>query len=153
MATRKLKELLDNENIPYEVIRHSPAYTAHEIAQSAHVPGKILAKTIIVKNSKGQMCMIVMSAKDKINFQHLERALSGDHLELATEREFQDKFPECEIGAMPPFGNLYNMDVYVDENLTHDNELVFNAGSHSELIRMNYQDYNRLVRPKVLQAA
>src|ERR1700722_13479971 len=152
MATHKLKEFLNNQKVKYEIIKHSPAYTAHEIAQSAHIPGKILAKTIIIKNSKGQMCMVVMSAKDKINFAHLEKALAGEHCELASEREFKDKFPGCEVGAMPPFGNLYNMDVYIDDTLANDSELVFNAGSHTELIRMNFQDYNRLVHPRVLHA-
>jgi len=152
MPVKKLKQFLNEKKVKYVNIKHSPAYTAHEIAQSAHIPGKDLAKTVIVK-SGDQLSMVIMSANNKINFPTLANQIGVSDLELATERDFQDKFPGCEIGAMPPFGNLYDMDVYVDENLTKDDEIAFNAGSHSELIKLAYKDFNNLVHPKMLHAA
>ena len=150
MPATKLKEFLDSNNIKYVNIKHSPAYTAHEIAQSAHVAGKELAKTVIIKMANDKMAMVVMTANDKINFDHLEQALGAGRVELASEREFQDKFPGCEVGAMPPFGNLYDMDGYVDKKLSQDDQIAFNAGSHSELIRLSYNDFSKLVNPQVL---
>lgn len=152
MPAQKLKIFLDENNVKYVSIKHSPAYTAHEVAQSAHIPGDKIAKTVIVKTNSGDMVMVVMTANDKINFQHLETALAGGRVELASEREFQDKFPGCEVGAMPPFGNLFDMDVYVDDKLSQGNEIAFNAGNHAELIRMDYKDFERLVHPKPLHA-
>lgn len=150
MPANKLKTYLDENNVKYVNIKHSPAYTAHEVAQSAHIAGKELAKTVIIKLGGDKMAMVVTTANDKINFDRLEKALGGGRVELASEREFQDKFPGCEVGAMSPFGNLYNMEVYVDKNLTNDTEIAFNAGSHSELIRLLYSDFSKLVKPNVL---
>ncbi len=152
MPAKKLKEFLDKESVKYVNIKHSPAYTAHEIAQSAHIPGKELAKTVIIKVD-GKMAMVVISANDKVNFDKLEQAIGSGGIELATEREFQDEFPGCEVGAMPPFGNLFDMDVYIDEKLTHSDDIAFNAGTHSELVRMTYGDYAKIVNPTVLTAA
>lgn len=150
MPAKQLKVFLNSNKVKYVNIKHSPAYTALEIAQSAHISGDELAKTVIVKTNDGTMSMIVMSANDKINFDHLEQVIGDGPLELATEEEFQNKFPGCEVGAMPPFGNLYKMKVFIDDKLTHDENIAFNAGSHSELVRMTYKDYERLVQPQVL---
>ena len=147
MPAKKLKEYLNNENIKYVSIFHSRAFTAQEIAASAHVSGKELAKTVMVKLD-GDMAMAVLPADHQVDFAALTQASGKNKAELATEDEFRGKFPECEIGAMPPFGNLYGMDVYVDDSLAEDEEIAFNAGSLIELIKMAYEDYEKLVHPK-----
>jgi len=149
MPSKRLKEFLDQNKIRYTTIRHSPAYTAQEIAHSAHISGKDVAKTVIARVDN-RMVMVVLPAADQIVFPFLRDALGADEVKLATEREFQDRFPGCDLGAMPPFGNLYDMDVYVSESLAEEEEIAFNAGTHTELVRMAYDDFARLVKPKVL---
>jgi len=150
MPIKKLKEFLDSHKVKYVTINHSTAYTAQEIAASAHIPGKEIAKTVMVKID-GKMAMAVLPASFRVDFDHLKQVTGAGKVELATEKEFEDMFPGCEVGAMPPFGNLYDMDVYVAESLTDDEEIAFNAGSHSELIRLNFKDFKRLVKPKILK--
>lgn len=150
MPARKIKEYLDRYHTKYITISHSPAYTAQEIAASAHIPGKELAKTVMIKID-GKMAMAVLPASFQVDFELMKEASGAATAELATEAEFKDLFPDCEIGAMPPFGNLYGMPVYVAERLAEDEEIVFNAGSHNELIRMVYGDFDRLVEPKVVK--
>jgi Ala-tRNA(Pro) deacylase len=148
MPVKRLKEFLDKEGVRYVTISHSTAYTAQEIAASAHIPGKELAKTVMVKLD-GKMAMAVLPASHKVHFDRLNTLSGANHADLAGEKEFQDTFPGCEIGAMPPFGNLYGMEVYVTETLAEDKEVAFNAGSHTELLRMTYKDFERIVCPKV----
>ena len=149
MPVNKIKDFLDSQNTKYVTIRHSPAYTAQEVAASSHIPGKELAKTVIVKiNDK--MAMVVLPASFQIDFDYLKDATGANTVKLASEHEFKDMFPGCELGAMPPFGNLYGMEVYVAENLTVEKEIAFNAGSHTELIKMAYKDFERTVKPKVI---
>ena len=150
MPSRKMKEFLDSQAVKYVKITHSPAYTAREIAQSSHIKGKEVAKTVIVFID-GKMAMAVLSANYSIDFDYFRKEIGAKRIELASEDQFKDMFPDCEVGAMPPFGNLYGMEVYVDQHLTEDKEIVFNAGSHSELVRMSYQDFARLVKPKVVR--
>jgi Ala-tRNA(Pro) deacylase len=149
MPVRKLKEFLDRENVKYVCITHSPAYTAQEVAQSAHITGKELAKTIILELD-GEMAMAVLPANRKIVLQDLRELTGSDEVKFASEDEFRQKFPDCETGAMPPFGNLYGMDVYLAESLTQNQEIAFNAGSHTEVIRLAFSDFDRLVHPKVI---
>ncbi len=149
MPVRKLREFLDMNKIKYVAIGHSPAFTAQQIAASAHIPGKELAKTVMIKIDS-RMAMAVLPASHKVDFEMLKDIVGTENIELATEREFKDLFPECEIGAMPPFGNLYGMDVYVAESLTDDEDIAFNAGSHTELIKMAYDDFEKLVKPRVV---
>jgi Ala-tRNA(Pro) deacylase len=149
MPVRKLKEFLDREKVKYVCITHSPAYTAQEVAQSAHITGKELAKTIILELD-GQMAMAVLPADRKIVLQDLRELTGSDEVKFASEDEFRQKFPDCETGAMPPFGNLYGMDVYLAESLTQNQEIAFNAGSHTEVIRLTFSDFDRLVHPKVI---
>lgn len=149
MPTAKVKQFLDSNNIKYLSIKHSPSYTAQEIAASAHVPGKIMAKTVIVKLD-GTMAMVVEPANHKVNFDHLKKSSGAKDVALASESEFQDRFPECELGAMPPFGNLYGMDVFIVDSLTSDDQILFNAGTHTELIKMSYKDFEKLVSPRVI---
>ena len=148
MPIRKLREFLDSHAVRYFVVSHSPAYTAQEIAAAAHVPGKELAKTVMV-TLDGKMAMVVLPASRQLDFVLLRKQTEAREVELASEKEFADLFPECEIGAMPPFGNLYGMDVYVSEELEDDDESAFNAGAHTELLRLSYENYKRLVHPKV----
>ncbi|MFZ1036996.1 MAG: YbaK/EbsC family protein [Smithella sp.] len=150
MPARKLKEFLDSQAVKYLKIAHSPAYTAREITQSLHINGRKVAKTVIVFID-GKMAMAVLPANRSIDFDHFRKTLGENKIELATERQFKDMFPDCEVGAMPPFGNLYGMEVYVDQHLTEDDDIFFNACSHSELIEMSYQDFERLVKPKVFR--
>lgn len=149
MPVQKLKEFLDENKVKYVLISHSPAYTSSEIAQSAHIPGRELAKTIMAKVD-GKMAMAVLPSTRTVNFDKLREATGASEVEMATEDEFMDLFPNCEIGAMPPFGNLYDMKVYVDPSLTQDEEIAFNAGSHTELARLSYSDFERLVKPEVV---
>jgi Ala-tRNA(Pro) deacylase len=149
MPVKTLKAFLDQEKIKYVSIVHSTAYTAQEVAASAHVTGKELAKTIIVELD-GKMAMAVLPANRKIVLQELREVTGCDEVKFASEDEFRERFPDCETGAMPPFGNLYGMDVYVAESLTDNEEIAFNAGSHTEVIRMRFKDFERLVRPKVM---
>ena len=150
MPGRKLKEFLDQQGVKYVTITHSPAYSANEIAASAHIKGKELAKTVIVKLD-GKMAMAVLPSSDRVDFELLKRAAGATQVELADEREFRDLFPDCELGAMPPFGNLYGMEVLASKRLAEDEEIAFNAGSHDQLIRLGYGDFERLVRPKTVE--
>ena len=148
MPARKLKEFLDSRNISYEKINHSQAFTAQEIAASAHIPGKELAKTVMIKLD-GKMAMAVLPASYRVDFKLLKEAAGAQNIELASEGEFRGMFPECEVGAMPPFGNLYGLEVFVAETLAEADKMAFNAGSHTELIRLSYKDFETHVRPRV----
>lgn len=145
---KRLKDYLDDNGVKYKTITHSPAFTAQEIAASVHVPGKELAKTVIVRTGGGS-AMVVLPASRKINFEALKSAMSAKDVVLADEDELESMFPDCELGAMPPFGNLYDMPVYVANALAEDDEIVFNAGTHTDVIRMKYKDMERLVKPVV----
>jgi Ala-tRNA(Pro) deacylase len=148
MPTTKLKEYLDSHKVKYVTLSHPPAYTSGEIAAEAHISGKELAKTVMVKLD-GKLAMAVLPGPNKVDFQLLKEATGASQVELAKEQEFKDQFPDCEVGAMPPFGNLYGMDVYVEEVLSWDDEIGFNAGTHSEIVKLAYKDFETLVHPKV----
>jgi Ala-tRNA(Pro) deacylase len=148
MPVKKLKEFLDSHHVKYVSISHSPAFTAQEIASAAHISGKQLAKTVIVKMD-GRLAMVVMPASDQVNFAKLKEIV-GKNVDLAGEAEFKDKFAGCEVGAMPPFGNLYDMVVFISKDFGPHGNILFNAGSHSELIQMSLHDFERLVKPKVV---
>jgi len=147
MPTRKLKEFLDNRSVKYVTISHSTAYTAQEIAALVHIPGKELAKTVMVKLD-GKMAMAVLPASHKVDVGKLKVLANARSVELAPEAEFKTMFPDCEAGAMPPFGNLYGMEVFSEETLAKDEEIAFNSGTHSELVRLAYKDFQKLVGPK-----
>lgn len=149
MPVARLKEFLDSHNIKYVTIRHSPAYTSQAIAASAHISGKELAKTVMVKVD-GKMAMAVLPASYQADLDLIKEAIGANTVELASEEEFEGLFPGCEVGAMPPFGNLFGMDVFVAKRLAEDEEIAFNAGSHIELIKLAYADFERLVKPTLL---
>jgi len=150
MPTIKLKKYLDENNIKYITIKHSEAYTSQEIAASAHIKGKEFAKTVILKIN-GKMAMAVLPASYKIDFKSLNNFGLGENIRLANEMEFKDKFPECEVGAMPPFGNLYDMNVFVAESLSKNKVISFNSGTHKELVKLKTLDYFNLVEPKIIK--
>jgi len=150
MPVRKLIQFLDENNVKYMTIRHSRAFTMQEIAAKAHISGKEIAKTVMIK-IQGKMGMAVLPASYIVDFESLKKIFGTGNVFLATENEFKDRFPDCELGAMPPFGNLYDREVYVAQSLTEDKEIAFNAGTHTELIRLRYEDYERLVKPRVFK--
>ena len=149
MPLTKLREFLDSRNIKYLVISHSVAYTAQGIAALTHLSGKKLAKTVIVKID-GVLAMAVVPASLHVDLDLLRTAAGAGAVEVATEQEFKDTFLDCETGAMPPFGNLYDMPVYADASLAENEEITFNAGTHRELIRMGWRDLTRLVNPQIV---
>jgi len=149
MPVRKLKKFLDDNGIKYVTVSHSIAYTAQEVAASSHISGKDMAKTVMIKVD-GSMAMAVLPASFQVDFHLLKKTLGAKNVDLATEQEFKGEFTDCEVGAMPPFGNLYGMDVFIDEHLCEDEEIAFNAGSHTELIKLAYSDFEQLVKPKIM---
>ncbi|MBT4099603.1 MAG: YbaK/EbsC family protein [Gemmatimonadetes bacterium] len=150
MPGERVRQCLDEARIRYIIIRHSPEFTAQEIAATTHIRGKELAKTVMVKID-GSMAMAEITASSKVDLERLREAVGAESAELATEEEFGGLFPECEVGAMPPFGQLYDMPVFVDALLREDEEIAFNAGSHIDLIQMSYTDYERVVSPAIVR--
>ena len=146
---RKLKEVLDRAKISYEVYNHPQAFTAQEIAASQHVSGREMAKVVILKLD-GSFAMGVLPANKMVSFERARFALRVKEVSLATEDEFARLFPECEIGAMPPFGELFGLPVYVDPALEKDETIVFNAGNHQQTVKMRYADFKKIVRPQVV---
>ncbi len=149
MPVKTLNQFHDANRVKYVSIIHSAAYTAQEVAQSLHIPGRAMAKVVIIELD-GHMAMAVLPANRKVVVQDVRDVTGCEDVKFAPETEFKSRFPDCEVGAMPPFGNLYAMDVYVSEELARNREIAFNAGSHVEVIRMAYVDFERLVEPKVL---
>ena len=148
MIASKIRTLLDQQDIPYTRIEHAPALTAAEVAQRAHIRGREMAKSVIVKVGD-RMAMVVVPASRRVSLGELQEVVGTLDVRLAQEHEFANLFPDCEPGAMPPFGNLYGLDVYVDPILAADDEIAFNAGTHTEVIRMKYADYEKIVQPRV----
>ena len=147
MPIEKLKSFLEEHGVDYQTVPHAEVYTAQEAAAAAHIKGKDVAKTVMVKLD-GQMAMAVVPATYQVDLDRLEEA-TGESAELATEDEFEDLFPTCEPVAMPPFGNLWDMPVFVDQHLREDERIAFAAGNHHELIRLPYADFERLVQPVI----
>ena len=150
--SRKVKGFLDENHIDYKILAHRETYTAQEIAAALHVSGQELVKIVVVKSGDGCV-MTLLPASYKINMGKIKKILGDNQAILATEKDFKDLFPDCEVGAMPPFGNLYDIDVYVDRSLTKDEEILFQAGNHVETIKMKYEDFERISKPKVAEFA
>ena len=147
---KRLKEMLDAAKIPYEVYNHALAYTAQEIAAKQHVSGNEMAKVVMLE-ADDRLVMGVVRGNDKISLRAVEDSLGARNARLAAENEFISRFPDCEIGAMPPFGNLFGVEVYVDPALEKDEDIYFNAGNHVQTVRLKYKDFARLVEPKVVR--
>jgi Ala-tRNA(Pro) deacylase len=145
---KKLKDYLERNQVQYEVGYHERVYTSQEIAATMHVPGKELVKVVMVK-ADGKMVMLVLPASYRVDTKKLKKVLQCKRLAIAKEKDFEELFPDCEIGAMPAFGNLYNLEVWIDQVLAEDEFIVFQAGSHVETLKIKYSDYARLVNPRV----
>jgi Ala-tRNA(Pro) deacylase len=145
---KKLKDYLEKNQVRYEVGYHERVYTSQEIAAAMHVPGKELTKVIMVK-ADGKMVMLVLPASYRVETKKLKKVFQCKRLGIAKEKDFEELFSDCEVGAMPPFGNLYHLEVWVDQVITEDEFIVFQAGSHVETLKIKYSDYVRLVNPKV----
>ncbi|MBI2862703.1 MAG: YbaK/EbsC family protein [Chloroflexi bacterium] len=144
----RLEAYLRENGIPYQEQHHAVAYTAQEIAAREHIHGKMLAKVVMVLVDD-KMVMLVLPAPYRVDLKKTSASLGGKDARLADEKEFSSIFPDCELGAMPPFGNLYGLQVYVDKTLAEDETIVFQAGSHTETMSIKYSDFDRLVKPKL----
>ena len=144
---KRLIDCLNENKVTYEILHHPEAVTAQRIAQAEHVKGRHQAKVVMVK-AGDQHLMIVLPADHHIDLEKVEKAV-GEPVSLAKENEFKSLFPDSAIGAMPPFGNLYGLRTYVDRNLTDQDYIVFEAGTHTDAIKMSYRDYEKIVKPEV----
>ena len=143
-------KFLDESEVNYEVTEHEPTFTAQQMAAVEHEPGKYVAKPVIVKaDDKYVMC--VLSACYKIDLRALKSQLGAKSVGLAEEKEIEEMFPDCELGAAPPFGNLYDLPTFMDKALENDDHIVFQGGTHEKAIRMSMDDYRKLVAPQVLE--
>jgi Ala-tRNA(Pro) deacylase len=152
MATCKerLSEYLKQNGVSFDIIPHRPAYTAHDVAAQERVPGKLIAKVVMVV-ADGKIVMLVLPATLQVDFDRMRELLHAQNVHLAQEHQFSHLFPDCDVGAMPPFGNLYNVPVYVERSLSEDEQIIFNVGTHTETMRMSYADFARLVKPVVAE--
>lgn len=148
---RQLIECLDDNKVRYEVLQHPEAVSAQRIAQAEHVKGRHHAKVVIVKAGDAHL-MMVLPADHHIDLEKVEKAVAKP-VSLGKEQEFKSLFPDCAIGAMPPFGNLYGLPTYVDGDLAEQDYIVFEAGTHTDAIKMSYRDYEKIVKPKVSDLA
>lgn len=152
MPSKRIYELLERERVPYEVLPHAMTITAQETAHAARIPGGEFAKATILK-ADGRLVMAVLPAGQHVDLERMRQLTRADRLELASEDEFVSVFPDCERGAEPPFGSLYGLDVYLDASLSEHQKIAFNAGTHREAIRIDYETFHRLVRPTVASFA
>ena len=150
MSSPRLQEFLDSHRVAYDTMTHPHAFTAQETATRANLDRHAMAKTVMVRLN-GHLAMAVLPSDEWLDVAKLRQASGAREVALCSESDFKDRFPECEVGAMPPFGNLYRMDVYAAESLADDGRIAFNAGSHRELMRMGWNDFERLVHPHVVQ--
>lgn len=150
MPVQKLKKFLDENQVKYTVCSHSPAYTAQEIAAKAHISGDSFAKTVLIKIDQ-KLAMAVLPASYHVDFELLKELIGSKDIRLAHESEFKNIFPNCEVGAMPPFGNLWDLGVFVAESLTQNETIAFNAGSHSEIMKLDFKDFEKFAKPVKLK--
>jgi len=145
---QRIRDYLDSQNVSYEAIHHSQAFTAQEVAHSLHVSGKKCVKAVVAEGDR-KIVIVVMPAAHRLNFQELKSTLKVNQLEMLVERELEVLFPDCDLGAVPPIGNLYGIDVWVDRAVASTEKIVFCAGTHEDSIRMRYSDFAKLARPFV----
>jgi Ala-tRNA(Pro) deacylase len=148
----KLEAFLREQQVPFEMQRHHVAYTSQDVATSEHIPTQMMAK-VAIAFADTKMIMLVLPASHRIDLTRLSAAIRAQHVHLASEHEIETAFPDCEVGAMPPFGNLYQLPVYVDRLLTEDHTIVLQAGTHTDTISMKYADFARVVKPIVIDFA
>jgi Ala-tRNA(Pro) deacylase len=147
-----LVQFLDENNVNYRIVSHAKSYTAQGTAARVHVPGQEFAKTVIL-NVDDKTVMAVLAAFAHVNTEAVRAALKAKSVRLETESEIRRQFPDCELGAMPPFGNLYGVEVLLEEGLSCNRELAFNAGSHEEVLEMPYEDFVTLIKPRIVSFA
>lgn len=147
----RLIEFLNQHKVPYEILHHPEAFTAQELAAIEHVKGKQHAKVVMVKAGSEKL-MAVLPADHRVDLEKFD-TLTGQQTTLATEADFRELFPDCATGAMPPFGGLYGVQTYVDQSLTGNDSIVFEAGTHSDAMKMRYGDFARVAQPKVADFA
>jgi len=145
---QRIRDYLDSQNVPYETLHHSQAFTAQEVAHSLHISGKKCVKVVVAEGDK-KTVLVVMPAAHRLNFQELKSAMRVNQLEMLVESELVGLFPDCDLGAVPPFGNLYGIDVWVDRAVASTETVLFCAGTHEDCIRMRYTDFAKLTRPFV----
>jgi Ala-tRNA(Pro) deacylase len=150
MVTPRLKDLLDTQKIAYRTLPHITTYDAQRTAEAAHVPGHAFAKTVVLR-ADNRLCMAVLPATDYVHLSALRAGLGAADVSLVSEDELREAFPDCDVGAMPPFGSLYGMEVFISPHLRENEDIAFNAGSHDEAVWMNYRDFERLARPTLLR--
>lgn len=142
----RLKQLLEAERVPYQVHPHPVAYEATAVAAADHVPPSEMAKVLVLRSDR-QFLMAVLPATRDLELERLRDAVGDPRLRLASEDEFAGLFPGCEPGAMPPFGRLFGLPLWVDDSLGREEETVFNAGNHRETVHLAYRDYVRVAHP------
>lgn len=150
--SEKLRLFLEESRVPYHHNVHPLAYTAREVASAEHLPPQEVAKTVVIWGDNGY-AMLVLPVSMVVDFQELRAALGLTHVRLATENELGQLFPDCDLGAMPPFGNLYDLPVYLDSALLRDERIAFNAGTHRDVLHMRMDDFKRLVSPSIVSVA
>lgn len=148
----RLEDYLRENGVPFEVQHHPKAITAQEVAAAEHVPGKMLAKVVMIL-ADGEMVMLTLPAPDQVDLEKVGKVLGAEQARLAEEEEFEGAFPDCEVGAMPPFGNLYELPVYVEEALAEDETIFFRAGTHTDTMSVSYADFEQLVEPTIAEFA
>lgn len=144
----RLDEFLTNQRVYFKRLHHPPVYTANRVAESLHVPGREMAKSVLIRTGHGYV-LAVLPADRRIDLERLRADLGEEQLGLATEWEMERVFSDCERGAMPPFGSLYQVPTVVDESLSEDDEIVFEGRDHEEAIQMKYRDYAALEHPRM----
>ncbi|KEQ12145.1 aminoacyl-tRNA deacylase [Endozoicomonas numazuensis] len=149
MAEQRVVDYLDHHRVAFSTCRHPPAFTAQEIAEKAHISGHNLAKTVVVKLD-GKLALCILPATERVNFSQLRHAAGSHTAELAAEEEFASAFGHCELGATPPFGDLFGLPVFAVDSLDKGSFVAFNSGDSSELLVMGWQDFHELVHPVVL---
>ncbi len=148
MISARLKKFLDENGVGYDVVQHDPAFTAQQLAAKMHIPGHEFVKVVVIKLD-GRFALAALPAPRLVNFKELARSAGAKKCKLASEEEFKQLFPDCEVGAMSPFGNLYSLPTYVEEEVSRNENIVINAGGHADSIRVRYADFERLARPRV----
>ncbi|MGD1277794.1 MAG: YbaK/EbsC family protein [Tepidisphaeraceae bacterium] len=152
MSARRIQDLLASNNASYRAIKHDPAFTAQEVAQSTHVPGKYMAKTLVVCID-GHLALAVVPATKRLDLTLLRSQAAAKEVRLADESEFEECFGDCEVGTAPPFGNLFGIRTFVDVGMAMQEEIAFNAGTHTDVVIMRFADYSALVKPLMVQIA
>jgi Ala-tRNA(Pro) deacylase len=152
MPADTLIRYLEENEVDFEILRHDRAYTAQEAAAAAHISGDAVAKAVMIIVD-GEMGMAVLPASFRVNLDLLKEQLGAKQVKMATEKEFKDRFPDCDIGALPPFGNLYGIPIYAEERLSKEIDLAFCGGTHTEMIRMPFEEFKRLADPRILKFA